>query len=139
MIAITSHMRILVAVEPIDFRAGIDALAGACRRRLHDDPFSGALFVFGNRARTAIKILVYDGQGFWLCQKRLSSGCFSFWPDAARPACTLDACGLQVLLMGGDPSRTNAAPLWRALGTSCGSGLGHTKSAPVVPAPSLSN
>ena len=60
MIQITPHMRILVAVEPIDFRAGIDGLAGACRRRLEADPFSGCLFVFGNRARTAIKILVYD-------------------------------------------------------------------------------
>ena len=131
MIAITPHMRILVAVEPIDFRSGIDALAGACKHRLHDDPFSGTLFVFGNRARTAIKILVYDGQGFWLCQKRLSSGCFSFWPDAAGSTCTLDACGLQVLLMGGDPTRTNAAPLWRALGS--------TKSAAIVSQPGLSN
>ena len=72
MIALTPHMRILVAVELIDFRAGIDALAEACRRRLKADPFSGALFVFGNRRRTAIKILVYDEQGFWLC---LPSGC----------------------------------------------------------------
>jgi transposase len=75
MIQITSHMRILVAVEPIDFRAGIDGLAGACRKRLEADPFSGCLFVFRNRARTAIKILVYDGQGFWLCQNQLRSYC----------------------------------------------------------------
>jgi len=78
MIQITPHMRILVAVEPIDFRAGIDGLVGACRQRLQADPFSGALFVFGNRARTAIKILVYDGQGFWLCQNQLSSHYTSF-------------------------------------------------------------
>ena len=49
-------MRILVTVEPIDFRAGIDALAATCRAQLQAEPFSGALFVFGNRARTAIKI-----------------------------------------------------------------------------------
>ena len=66
MIQITPHMRILVAIEPIDFRAGIDGLAAACRKRLEADPFSGALFVFRNRARTAIKVLVYDGQGFWV-------------------------------------------------------------------------
>ena len=65
MIQITPHMRILVAVEPIDFRAGIDGLVNNCRKLLQADPFSGALFVFGNRGRTAIKILVYDGQGFW--------------------------------------------------------------------------
>jgi transposase len=115
MIQITPHMRILVAVEPIDFRCGIDGLAGACRKHLQADPFSGALFVFGNRARTAIKILVYDGQGFWLCQKRLSSGRFAFWPDGAMPTRALEACELQLLLMGGDPARAHAAPAWRAL------------------------
>jgi transposase len=115
MIQITPHMRILVAIEPIDFRAGIDGLAGACRRRLEADPFSGCLFVFSNRARTAIKILVYDGQGFWLCQKRLSSGRFAFWPDAATPSRALEACELQLLLMGGDPAQAHAAPAWRPL------------------------
>ena len=115
MMQITPHMRILVAVEPIDFRAGIDGLAGACRRRLEADPFSGCLFVFSNRARTAIKILVYDGQGFWLCQKRLSSGRFPFWPEGETPTRALEACELQLLLMGGDPTRAHAAPAWRPL------------------------
>ena len=115
MIQITPHMRILVAVDPIDFRAGIDGLVGACRQRLQADPFSGALFVFGNRARTAIKILVYDGNGFWMCQKRLSRGRFAFWPEAETPTRALEACELQVLLMGGNPARANAAPAWRRL------------------------
>jgi transposase len=78
VIQITPHMRILVAVEPVDFRAGIDALVGVCRQRLESDPFSGGLFVFSNRRLSAIKILVYDGNGFWMCQKRLSSGRFAF-------------------------------------------------------------
>ena len=115
MIQITPHRRILVAVAPIDFRAGIDGLVGACRQRLQSDPFSGALFVFGNRRRTALKILVYDGQGFWLCQKRLSSGRFAFWPDGETPTRALEACELQVLLMGGNPTRAKAAPAWRRL------------------------
>ena len=75
MLQITPHMRILVAVEPIDFRAGIDGLVAACRKRLQADPFSGALFVFSNRTRTAIKVLVYDGQGFWMCHNQLRSYC----------------------------------------------------------------
>ena len=115
MIQITPHMRILVAVEPVDFRAGIDGLVAACRKRLQADPFSGGLFVFGNRARTGIKIVVYDGQGFWLCHKRLSSGRFAFWPDGVGPSCSLEACELRVLLMGGDPMRAQAAPAWRRL------------------------
>ena len=60
MIQITPHMRILVAVAPIDFRRGIDGLVGLCQQRLKADPFSGAMFVFANRRRTSIKILVYD-------------------------------------------------------------------------------
>jgi transposase len=115
VIQITPHMAILVAVDPIDFRAGIDGLVSACRQRLQGDPFSGALFVFRNRARTAIKILVYDSQGFWLCHKRLSSGRFSFWPDGAQPTRMLEACELQLLLMGGNPAQAHAAPAWRRL------------------------
>ena len=115
MIQITPHMRILAAVEPVDFRAGIDGLVGICRKRLAAEPFDGGLFVFRNRANTSIKILVYDGQGFWLCQKRLSSGRFAFWPDGTTASHALEACELQVLLMGGDPARTNAAPSWRRL------------------------
>jgi len=68
MIQVTPQMRIRVAVEPADFRKGIDGLACVCREVLRSDPFSGCLFVFCNKSRKAIKILVYDGQGFWLCR-----------------------------------------------------------------------
>ncbi len=74
MIQITPQMRVLVAVEAADFRRGIDGLAQLCRATLRTDPFTGTVFVFRNRRRTAIKLLVYDGQGFWLCYKRLSKG-----------------------------------------------------------------
>ena len=86
MIQLTPQMRILLAVEPADFRKGIDGLAQLCRQRLQDDPLSGALFVFANRRRKALKLLVYDGQGFWLCQKRLSQGRFNWWPPAGEAA-----------------------------------------------------
>ena len=80
MIQVTPQMRILVAVDPVDFRSGIDRLGGICRQRLKRDPLSGSVFVFTNRNRTAIRVLVYDGQGFWLCHKRLSRGKFRWWP-----------------------------------------------------------
>lgn len=114
MIQITPQMRVLVAVEPADFRCGIDGLARLCRARLAEDPFSGVLFVFRNRRRTAIKALAYDGQGFWIFHKRLSTGKFRFWPARAGEAVTaLAAHELQVLLCAGDPSATRAAPAWR--------------------------
>jgi hypothetical protein len=81
MIQITPQMRILVAVEAVDGRKGIDSLARLCQERLQTDPFSGCLFVFRSRRGTAIRILVYDGQGFWLAQKRLSKGRFRWWPE----------------------------------------------------------
>ena len=83
MIQITPHMRILVAVEPVDFRKGIDGLAALCRAVLASDPLSGTLYVFISRRRHAIKCLIYDGQGFWICQKRLSTGRFTGWPTKA--------------------------------------------------------
>ena len=114
MIQITPHMRVLVAVAAADFRCGIDGLAQLCRASLRTDPFTGTVFVFRNRRRTAIKLLVYDGQGFWLCHKRLSKGHFRWWPAAgAEAARGLQAHELQVLLCAGDPSATQAPPVWR--------------------------
>ena len=84
MIQITPQMRILVGVEAVDFRKGIDGLARTCREVLAADPFSGWLFVFRNRRQTALRILVYDGQGFWLAQKRLSKGRFVWWPSGKQ-------------------------------------------------------
>ena len=115
MIQIVPQMRILVAVEPIDFRNGIDGLVRICQQRLSSDPFCGWLFVFANRRRTAVKILAYDQQGFWLCQKRLSSGKFSYWPTATEAGKVLEAHELQLLLVGGNPVLAQAAPLWRRL------------------------
>src|SRR5450759_690968 len=104
VIQLSAQMRILVAVASIDFRAGIDGLARICRAQLQVDPFCGWLFVFCNRRRTAVKILTYDGQGFWACHKRLSQGKFPYWPTDG-PIQELQAHQLQVLLMGADPQQ----------------------------------
>ena len=55
MIQLTPQMRLLVAIEPVDFRKGIDGLCAVCRKRLEQDPFSGTLFIFVNRSRQAIR------------------------------------------------------------------------------------
>ena len=116
MLQITPQMKILVAVEPADFRRGIDGLARLCQEKLQHDPFVGTVFVFRNRKGTALKILMYDGQGFWLCHKRLSQGRFPWWPAAAAgDAQRLAAHQLTVLLAAGNPMRIGAAPDWRPL------------------------
>lgn len=116
MIQITPQMRILVAVEPVDFRKGIDGLARICRDVMGSDPFSGYMFVFRNRRKTAIKVLMYDGQGFWLCQKRLSQGRFHWWPGEGRDRLTLLAVHeLQLLIWAGNPNDTRVSPQWKKL------------------------
>ena len=117
MIQLTPQMRILVAMEPSDFRKGIDGLARICKEVLQEDPFGGCVFVFRNRRATAIKALCYDGQGFWLCQKRMSKGRFRWWPASASALTkALEAHQLPVLLSGGNPSAARGAPTWRPVG-----------------------
>jgi len=116
MLQLSAKTRILVCVEPADFRRGIDGLARLCRERLSSEPMSGAVFVFRNRRATAIKLLAYDGQGFWLCHKRLSSGKFRHWPRGEGPLeRELLAHELQVLLAAGNPAATQAAAPWRRI------------------------
>jgi len=62
MIQIAPQMQIWLAVEAVDFRRGIDGLARECREWLKTDPFSGLLFVFGNKRGTAPKISTHDLQ-----------------------------------------------------------------------------
>jgi transposase len=116
MIQITPQMRILLAVEAVDFRKGIDGLVGLCKKVMRADPFSGHVFVFRNRRKTAIKILTYDGQGAWLCQKRLSTGRFLWWPDSGNGAVRyLAAHDLQLLLWNGNPDSARVAPMWKEI------------------------
>jgi transposase len=127
MLQITPQMKILVAVEPADFRRGIDGLARLCQDKLQHDPFAGAVFVFRNRRATALKALMYDGQGFWLCHKRLSRGRFPWWPAVGDNAVGDNAVGdnvaqrlaahqLLVLFSAGNPTRTGVASDWRPVG-----------------------
>ena len=112
MIQVAPQMRILVAIESVDLRKGIDGLAQLCREKLGADPFSGCVFIFRSRRATAIKVLAYDGQGFWMAQKRLSKGRFVWWPTGKEAARTLQAHQAQLLLAAGN-LEAEAAPVWR--------------------------
>jgi transposase len=115
MIQVAPNANVLVMHEPISFRNGIDGTAAIARLVLEKEPMDGAVFVFRNKGRQMLRILYYDGSGYWLCTKRLSKGCFSAWPkaDGTRPCSALLARELQVLIWGGDPASCAFPQLWR--------------------------
>jgi len=113
MLQITPQHRLLLAVEPVDFRAGIDGLKAVCQQHLMCDPFSGTIFAFANRARTSVKLLVYDASGFWLAQKRFSQGKLAWWPKEHSKTVTLRASEFQILLAQGDPTKAGIPQDWR--------------------------
>lgn len=116
MIQLLPQLRIRLACRPVDFRNGIDGLAALCKRALEEDPFSGTLFVFRNRQGTALKMLCYDGRGFWLFTRRFSQGRLRWWPsEKDSPLHPLEAQQLAVLLYNGLPEQAQFVPVWRGL------------------------
>ena len=84
MLSFPGSLRIFIALEPCDLRAGVNTLHAMVADRLKEEVKSGALFVFTNKRRRLIKVLHFDGTGMWLMSKRLEEGTF-FWPRAAEP------------------------------------------------------
>ncbi len=80
MLYLTAQTRVWLATKPVDFRRQMDGLIALCQNQFKRDPRSGALFVFINRARTMIRVLCYEENGYWLATKRLSRGHFTLWP-----------------------------------------------------------
>jgi transposase len=113
MLQLTPQSRIFVATQPVDFRKGIDGLGAVCRQVLGENPLTGAVYVFRNRAGTALKLLLYDGQGYWLMMKRLSQGRFAWWPNSADARVPLSARELLIVLWNGHPERAQMACDWR--------------------------
>ena len=96
--------RILVAVEAVDGRKGIDSLAGVVRTALKGDPLSGDLFVFKTRRADKLKILAWMGDGFALYLRRLEKGTFAF-PTASDASVTVTPTQLAMILGGLDPTK----------------------------------
>ena len=112
MLQLTPQSRIFLATEPVDFRKGIDGLAAVCRHTLGDNPLEGAVDVFRNRAGTALKLLVYDGQapGCVGSDDRRAVHLVAQTADARVP---LSARELIIGLWNGDPERAQMAHDWR--------------------------
>jgi len=98
MILLTHETRILLCVTPADFRSGIDGFVALSQNNLALQPRDGSVIVFINRARTMIRALSYDGNGYWLMTKRLSKGRFSGWPSGQRALSHTSARELRIIL-----------------------------------------
>jgi len=78
-------LRVYVAPGATDMRKSFNGLVAATREVLGQDPLSGHLFAFCNRRRTLLKVLLWDGTGFWVFAKRLERGTFA-WPKPSPTA-----------------------------------------------------
>lgn len=115
MISVSPKHRVYLAIDPIDFRRGIDGITRLCRIKFQQDPMSGHYFVFHNKRKTDIKVLYYDSQGYCLFQKRLSSGRFLHWPKKQHSLITLTSAQLQVLIFNGNPALTDDGATWQRI------------------------
>jgi transposase len=115
MIQVTPQMRILVCMQSVDFRKGIDGMAAVCRNKLFQDPHEGTVFLFRNRVKSTLRILMYDGQGFWLCTKRLSKGQFQWWPKDSSSTAIISSWDLLTLIGNGNPALAAFGEDWRKL------------------------
>ena len=105
--------KIYIAVEAIDMRKGFEGLHGLVRDHLGQDPLSGHLFLFTNRARTRLKVLVWDGSGLWVCANRLEKGRFR-WPQVEGVArLIMRAEELAMLVNGLDLKQAQARKWYR--------------------------
>lgn len=121
MVGIGFATRIYLAVEATDLRKSFEGLSGLVREKLREDPLSGHLFLFCNHPRTRLKVLYWDGNGLWVCAKRLERGRFS-WPVPRVPkgdqgelgaAVTISQEALAMLVGGIEMTRTQRKEWWR--------------------------
>ena len=101
--------QVFLAVEPIDMRMGMDGLSLLVQQGLGSTPGSGHAFAFRNRRGNRMKLLVWDGTGVWLCQRRLHQGKFT-WPQADDALWQISAEQWQWLITGVDWQRLLARP-----------------------------
>lgn len=92
------NIRLFLYNSAADMRNGFDGLSGLVRNKLRQDPLSGDIFIFLNRKRTLIKLLVWDQSGFAIWHKRLEQGTFEI-PDAGSGSQTLEISRQKLMLI----------------------------------------
>ena len=112
MLTLPSSVRIFVCTVATDMRKGADGLSCLVMSVLRQQPQSGHVFVFFNRTRCIVRILFWDGDGYWLLSKRLEHGRFrKLLPDGDPPTVTMSAQELIQLLRGGQTKRLTPPPV----------------------------
>jgi transposase len=106
--------QIWLAVMPVDMRRGIDGLSMIVQEALGKAPCSGMAFVFRNKAGNRLRLLVWDGNGVWLCHRRLHQGGF-VWPKVSDAGFSLSRAQWEWLVAGVDWQRLSrrSDPRWR--------------------------
>ncbi len=104
MLNLPSSLRIFVAREPADMRKGFDGLSGLVMDVIDEDPQSGHVFVFFNKRRDRVKLLVWDRYGYWIMYKRIEHGRFRVYDQASEDKNSFEmrAVDLSLLLEGID-------------------------------------
>ena len=105
MLTFSPATQIFLVAGVTDMRKGFNGLAAIVSHEIRKDPLSGHLFVFCNRRRNRVKILFWDGSGYWLCSKRLEKGTFA-WPSTATKSIELSSEEMTLLLGGIDLKAT---------------------------------
>ena len=106
---IDSPAHIWIAVAPVDMRRGLDGLSAIVQRSLGHAPCAGSAFIFRNRAGNRLRLLLWDGNGVWLCQRRLHQGSF-VWPKASEAVFSITQAQWHWLVAGVDWQRLSAQP-----------------------------
>ena len=113
MLSLPCGTRIFLAAGPTDMRKSYDGLSGLVRAELARDPLSGELFVFCNRSRNRLKILLFEGAGLWVLAKRLEGGTFA-WPAASDAGRRVELLPEELsLLLGGLDATQLRARRWK--------------------------
>ena len=117
MLSLPGHLAIYAYTSPVDFRKQHDGLLALVREHLETDPFDGSLFVFFNRRRDRVKLLLWDRNGFWLLYKRLEKGTYERLRSYDSKSLVLSRAELSMLLdgiaLGVGKKRRHFADLYR--------------------------
>lgn len=114
MILLPRAVRVYFAAQPVNMRRSFDGLSNEVRHALGHDPLDGHVFVFLNRRKNQVKLIVWTRGGFTIVHKRLERGTFTFPARVTANAASvaIDAHELAMLLEGIDVSRVKAKPRW---------------------------